>query len=110
MTMRLVIIGNGMVSVRFCEALHQHAPGRFAITVLGEELRPAYDRVKLSSYFETRDAEALTLADPTWYAERGIALRTGDPVVAIDRATDTVTTAAGYVAAYDVRLIGALAP
>ena len=98
---RIVIIGNGMVSVRLCEALLEHAPGRFAITVLGEESRAAYDRVKLSSWFESRDPAALTLADPAWYAEHGITLRTGDPVVAIDRAAGTVTTAAGHVAPYD---------
>lgn len=98
---RVVIIGNGMVSVRLCEALHQRAAGRFDVTVIGEEPRPAYDRVKLSSYFESRDPAALTLADPAWYAERGVALRLGDPAVAIDRAAATVTTASGAIVAYD---------
>ncbi len=98
---RLVIIGNGMVSVRLCEALHARAPGAFAMTVLGEEARPAYDRVRLSSWFERRDAGALSLADPAWYEERGVTLRTGDPVVAIDRAARTVTTAGGCVEGYD---------
>jgi nitrite reductase (NADH) large subunit len=98
---RLVIVGNGMVSVRLCEALADRAGGRFDITVIGEEARAAYDRVKLSSYFETRDADALSLADPAWYQERGVSLRLGERVVSIDRVGRRVRTSSGAEVAYD---------
>jgi nitrite reductase (NADH) large subunit len=46
---RLVIIGNGMASLRFLERLRQTAPNRFDVTVVGAEPSPAYNRVLLSS-------------------------------------------------------------
>jgi nitrite reductase (NADH) large subunit len=47
----LVIIGNGMAAARLCEELLQRALGRYAIAVIGEEPRLAYNynRVLLSS-------------------------------------------------------------
>jgi len=44
---RLVLVGHGMVGQRFLENIAQ-AKDRFAVTVLGEEPRPAYDRVNLT--------------------------------------------------------------
>ena len=55
--MRLVVIGNGMVGQRFVEALAARDTGRrWSVTVLAEENRRAYDRVRLSAYFEGVDA------------------------------------------------------
>ncbi len=96
-----MVIGNGMVSVRLCEALHDRAPGRYDVTVIGEESRSAYDRVKLSSYFESRDPAALSLADPAWYQAHGVTLRLGERVEAIDRAAATVRTSSGARLGYD---------
>jgi nitrite reductase [NAD(P)H] large subunit len=45
----LVIIGNGMAAARLCEELSERACGRYAIAVVGEEPRLAYNRVLLSS-------------------------------------------------------------
>ena len=45
----LVIIGNGMAAARLCEDLSERALGRYAIAVIGEEPRLAYNRVLLSS-------------------------------------------------------------
>lgn len=45
----VVVVGSGMVGHRFVE-LAAAIPG-VAITVFGEELRTAYDRVHLSEYF-----------------------------------------------------------
>ena len=47
---RLLVIGNGMVGQRFLEELVAKTEA-FDITVLGEEIRPAYDRVQLSAWF-----------------------------------------------------------
>ena len=43
----LVIIGNGMAAMRLVEELAQRALGRYAIAVIGEEPRLAYNRVLL---------------------------------------------------------------
>ena len=50
-TRTVVVVGNGMVCQRFCERLLQYSD-TFRLVVFGEEPRPAYDRVKLTSYYE----------------------------------------------------------
>ena len=45
----LVVIGNGMAAARFAEELSSRALGRYAVAVVGEEPRLAYNRVLLSS-------------------------------------------------------------
>ncbi|MDU6244201.1 MAG: NAD(P)/FAD-dependent oxidoreductase, partial [Bradyrhizobium sp.] len=45
----LVIVGNGMAAAKLVEELSQTALGRYAIAVVGEEPRLAYNRVLLSS-------------------------------------------------------------
>ncbi len=44
----LVIVGNGMAAAKLVEELSQTALGRYAIAVIGEEPRLAYNRVLLS--------------------------------------------------------------
>ncbi|MFY1704361.1 nitrite reductase large subunit NirB [Micromonospora sp. WMMA1923] len=89
---RLVVVGNGMVGQRFVEALRARDPqGRWQVTVLAEEIRPAYDRVRLSAWFDGVDAEQLNL----YTADDGVDLRLGEPVTGIYRDQRVVTTAAG---------------
>ena len=45
----LVIVGNGMAAARLVDELAKVALGRYAIAVIGEEPRLAYNRVLLSS-------------------------------------------------------------
>jgi nitrite reductase (NADH) large subunit len=93
-TDRLVVIGNGMVGQRFVEALVARDTGRrWSVTVLGEEHRPAYDRVRLSAYFDGATAEELTLAPPGVPA--GVRIRLGEAATGIDTAARVVRTAHG---------------
>ncbi|RLP96345.1 nitrite reductase large subunit NirB [Micromonospora sp. CV4] len=88
----LVVIGNGMVGQRFVDALRARDPhGRWRVTVLAEEGRPAYDRVRLSAFFDGVDADALNLHTP----HDGVLLRLGEPATAIDRERRVVSTATG---------------
>ncbi|SCL13256.1 assimilatory nitrite reductase (NAD(P)H) large subunit precursor [Micromonospora rhizosphaerae] len=88
----LVVIGNGMVGQRFVEALRaRDHDRRWRVTVLAEERRPAYDRVRLSAFFDGVDADELNLHTP----DDGVELRLGEPAIGIDRARRVVTTAAG---------------
>lgn len=99
---RVVVVGNGMVGHRLCESLVRSDLGEdVEIVVIGEEPRPAYDRVHLSEYFAGRSADDLLLADARWYAEEGIELILADPVESIDREGNRVTTRAGRVFDYD---------
>jgi NAD(P)H-nitrite reductase large subunit len=84
---RVVVVGNGMAGCRFVQELLERDPDRtFDITIVGDEDGGAYNRVLLSNVLAgvTR-ADSITIADPSWFTARGVALRTGRPVCAIDR-------------------------
>ncbi|WP_405429504.1 nitrite reductase large subunit NirB [Micromonospora sp. NBC_00617] len=88
----LVVIGNGMVGQRFVDALRARDPqSRWRVTVLAEEGRPAYDRVRLSAYFDGVSEDELNVHTP----HDGVRLRLGEPATAIDRVRRVVTTAMG---------------
>jgi nitrite reductase (NADH) large subunit len=98
----LVVVGHGMVGHRLVSALRDRdTSGTWHVTVLGEEPRPAYDRVALSSYVAGVSADDLTLPalDPL------VELRLGDPAVALDRNARTVGTASGAVLRYDALVL-----
>lgn len=102
----VLVVGNGMVSHRFCERLVDcDREGLYRLTVLGEEPRPAYDRVHLTNYFAERSADALALGTRAWYAERNIDLRVGTQVVSIDRSRREVATSHGEGVSYDVLVL-----
>lgn len=101
MAMKLVIIGNGMVGYKFCEKIISRNRPDLQLTVFGEEMLPAYDRVNLSGYFSKKSAYELSLAGLEWYQENEITLHLGDPVQKIDRENKTVTSFKGIRVAYD---------
>src|SRR5947209_3855495 len=99
----VVVAGHGMVGHRLVEALiGRDLQRQWRIVVLAEEARPAYDRVALSSYVDSWDAEALTLPP---VADDRVELRLGDPCVRIDRRKRTVRTASGRRVRYDVLVL-----
>ncbi|UYQ93378.1 nitrite reductase large subunit NirB [Chitinophaga horti] len=99
--MKIVIVGNGMVGYKCCEKLVARAIPGISIVVFGEEPRPAYDRVHLSSYFDGKTEADLQMAAPDWYTTNNIRLHLGDPVQHIDTQAKTVLTHTGLVEHYD---------
>ncbi len=97
---RIMVVGNGMVGYKFCEKLRNQSK-EVEIIVYGEEPRPAYDRVHLSSYFSGTTAEELLMAPSSWYTENNIQLHTGELVIEIDRANKKIKTHSGKVDHYD---------
>ncbi len=96
----LAVVGNGMVGLRVVEeAIAQDLHERFRIVVLGEEPRPAYDRVHLSSWFD--DDGDLSLADEGWYAANGVELRLGTRVAELDLAARRLVDQRGAVLDYE---------
>ena len=86
MSTRLVVIGNGPVGHKFLETLVESGTaGDYEITVFGEEPRPAYDRVHLTAWFETRNADDLNMVPENFYEDNNIYIRNHEKVVAIDR-------------------------
>ncbi len=104
--LRLVVVGNGMLATRALAEVTRAHPDAFEIRVIGAEPGPSYSRVLLSSWL-AGDCSAgdLGLHDDAWYSARRIAVSSGDPVVAIDRARRCVRTAAGDDVAYDHLLL-----
>lgn len=102
----LVVVGNGMVGLRFCEKLIEADPERrFKIVTFCEEPRAAYDRVGLTSFFAHRDAEKLLLARKGWYEDHGVELHLGDRANFIDRDRKIVKSARGREVAYDTLVL-----
>jgi nitrite reductase (NADH) large subunit len=81
----LVIVGNGMAAARLVDELAKVALGRYAVAVIGEEPRLAYNRVLLSSVLagETASHE-IELRPATWWRDRGVTLKYGCAVDEID--------------------------
>lgn len=98
----LVVVGNGMVSQRFCErAIELGLHREHRIIVFGEEPLPAYDRVQLTSLLEGRDTASLIIKPMLWYVDHDIDLRVAERVVAFDPDQRTLTTQLGDVQHYD---------
>lgn len=98
-TLRLVVIGNGMVGHKLLEEL-AGTPG-LDITVLCEEPRPAYDRVHLSEFFGGKTAEDLSLVAPGFFDQPNLRLRLNAKAVDLDRAAKQVVLADGERLPYD---------
>jgi nitrite reductase (NADH) large subunit len=97
----LVIIGNGMAAARLCEELASRALGRYAIAVIGEEPRLAYNRILLSSVLAGEvPANDIALKPARWWRDRGVTLCYGAAVTAVDIATRTVALADGKTLAF----------
>ncbi len=102
----LVVVGNGMAGCRAVEEILARDPDRFRITIFGAERHVNYNRIMLSPLLAgDKTFDDIVINDAAWYADNGIELIAGDPVVAIDRAARTVTGQSGRVEAYDKLLL-----
>ncbi|MFT5693625.1 MAG: nitrite reductase (NADH) large subunit [Oceanicoccus sp.] len=102
MKCQLVVIGNGPVGHKFVETLVENdQANQFDITVFGEEALPAYDRVRLTAWFDTRDAGSLNMVADGFYTSNNIAVHYADKVVTIDRINKTVRSQKGIQVSYD---------
>ncbi|MFM2405773.1 MAG: hypothetical protein RL223_3653, partial [Pseudomonadota bacterium] len=101
MTLKIVVVGHGMVGHKFLESLAESGLQGAEVTVLCEEPRAAYDRVHLSEFFAGKSAEDLSLVSEGFFERTGFSLRLKAKAVAIERRAKTVTTADGEVLSYD---------
>lgn len=98
----IIVLGNGMVGYKFCEKMvSKGALKDFQMTVFGEEPRPAYDRVNLTSYFSGKTVEELTLAPFQWYEDNGINLYVNERVYDINRQEKYIISEKGRKLYYD---------
>ncbi|MEV0620793.1 nitrite reductase large subunit NirB [Nonomuraea sp. NPDC050404] len=96
---RIVVVGYGPTAHRLVETLTAKGFDG-TVTVIGEEPRPAYDRVALTSYLS-----GVTLEDLTYEMPSGIVTRLNTRVTGIDREAGLVTLADGGSEPYDVLVL-----
>ena len=85
MSESLVIVGNGMAAARLVDELAKVALGRYAVAVIGDEPRLAYNRVLLSSVLAGETASHdIELKPANWWRDRGVTLKYGCAVGEID--------------------------
>ncbi len=98
----LVVVGNGMASHRLCERLVAAGAHRaLRVVIFGDEQAAAYDRVHLGRLLAGGTLDELTLRPACWYADHGLELHLGDPIVSIDREAGIVRSAAGLIVEFD---------
>ena len=85
MSEALVVVGNGMAAARLVDEMTKVALGRYAIAVIGDEPRLAYNRVLLSSVLAGETASHdIELKPAAWWRDRGVTLKYGYLATAID--------------------------
>jgi nitrite reductase (NADH) large subunit len=100
---RVVVVGNGMVGHRLLEALSPATA--FSITVIAEEPRPAYDRVRLSAFFSGKTAADLSLVASGFFELNAITTHLAERAIAIDREARLVRTSSGREIEYDTLVL-----
>ena len=92
----LVIIGNGMAAARLAQEIATRALGRFAVAIIGDEPRLAYNRVLLSSVLAGEIAsQDIELQPATWWRDRGVTLSYGRAATSVDLQSRRVVLADG---------------
>lgn len=107
---RVVVVGNGMVGQRFMENLLKimGSSNSCQISTFCEEPRAAYNRVKLTSFFESMDPSKLSMTGEydsqgrtAWYQDNNVELLLNDKAVRIDTESKTITGQSGTTIPYD---------
>ncbi len=102
----VVIVGAGLAGAKAAETLRDEGfAGR--VVLLGAERERPYDRPPLSKDYlrGAADHETVFVHDEDFYDEHGIELRTGETVLAIDRAGSAVLLGARERLVYDRLLL-----
>ncbi|MCI4678969.1 nitrite reductase large subunit NirB [Rhodoblastus acidophilus] len=103
---KIVVIGNGMAAGRAMEELFAKQRPPLQVTVFGAEPRVNYNRIMLSPVLSgEKTFEQIIIHDEAWYAKHCVRLRSGQPIVAIDRKAKTVVTSGGDQVPYDKLVI-----
>jgi nitrite reductase (NADH) large subunit len=90
-----------MAAARFVDELAQRALGRYAVAVIGEEPRLAYNRVLLSALLADEVGfDDIELKPARWWRDRGVTLRYGERATQVDAATRNVILSGGAQLAF----------
>lgn len=101
--MRFVIVGGGVAGITAAMDLARRDIGE--VIVYSDEQYPYYYRPQLTEYLAGHTTTSGLIRRPlSWYQDRGIDLRVGHPVTAVDTQTKTVQVA-GETVNYDKLLL-----
>ncbi|GLL09471.1 ferredoxin reductase [Pseudonocardia halophobica] len=100
---RVVVVGGGHAGAALVGLLRQGGH-RGEIVLVGEEHDHPYHRPPLSKKFACAELEQV-IRPREFYAEQGVTLRLGSPIVGLDPAARTVTSAGGDSLEYDVAVL-----
>jgi nitrite reductase (NADH) large subunit len=99
---KLIIVGNGPVGHHFLESIIASGTAEhFSITIFGEESRPAYDRVHLTAWFESQEADSLNMVGENFYLDNNITVHCNNKIARIDREAQCVIDQEGASHSYD---------
>ena len=106
MKQKLILIGSGMVGVRFLDCLLKILPEQYDICVFNKEPNGGYNRIMLSPVLagEKKLAEIMT-HESSWFEEQKIQFLDKTEIVDIDKNKQTVTSDKGDCYAYDKLVI-----
>ncbi len=88
-------------SYKLKEILKKDCRNKYTITVFCEEKNTAYDRVSLSSYFDGKTKEELSLVPKGYYKDNGIEVFIGERATSIDIKSKMVKSSEGREIYYD---------
>lgn len=101
MAEKLLIIGSGMAGGKLVEEILSSTPGRWDITIVGDEPEGNYNRIKLNYCLGDSEPEDFYLNPPSWYLQKGVDAILGRQAIAIDRSAKIVSLDDGRQLAYD---------
>jgi len=82
---RTLVAGGGMAGLAMVEQLLAHGAHGRSLTLVGAEPELPYDRIQLSRALAGEAAPGqLTLRDASWFADRGVRIRSGVAVTELD--------------------------
>lgn len=110
---KIVVIGNGMVGQRFMEnIIDLDKEGKCTLATFCEEKRAAYNRVKLTSYFETLNPSDLSMTEEydddgktSWFKDNNVEIFLNDKGVEMDTEAKTIKGESGRIIDYDVAVL-----
>jgi len=101
---RIVVVGAGLAGAAAVEQLRKDGYAG-ALTVVGEEPDPPYERPQLSKDFLKGDKEFALRHEADWYAEHDVTLVTDVGALGIDLAEGTLSTTRGEPLPFDRLLL-----
>src|SRR3954467_15639233 len=99
---KYLLVGGGVASYSAARAIRARDPDG-SVLLVGQEINRPYDRSALSKAFLRRQVarEALFAAEPGWFDQHRVDLRTGRQIANLDTARAAAALDNGEVVSYD---------